>query len=44
MGVGISLLIASSIIVESEEMSFQVDRSSDRNISTCNHTIKHLKR
>ena len=41
MGVSVSLLITSSVIVENQEIAFKVDRSRNRNISICSHNIKH---
>lgn len=41
MGVTVSLLIASSVMVENQEIAFKVDRSSNRNISIYSHTIIH---
>lgn len=41
MGVRVSLLIVSSVIVKNQEIPCKVDRSSNSNISKCNYTIKH---
>lgn len=41
LGVRVSLSIASSVMAKNQEIAFKVDRSSNRNISVCSHTIKH---